>query len=321
MKKSIVVMCFLGLSLIPTLVQALEKPIWQGIGRIALSSDGNEHDDDDWSASAFSLAMLYASNTMSHLSLYTYSDHVWGSNHAHPARATKASAYDQMKTSVLGARTYFGMKNVKLICAVDDPEKAYNAMRDEINRSTADDPLTIIAAGPMQVVGEAMCRADKDRLQYVTIISHSKWNNEHADRSVSTVHPLDKKYMWDNHKGWTWNEMKLAFEAPQIGGQVIAGVHFILIEDQNEGSDKIGLYASRSFFDWVKTTTARQNKVYKEGTFDWLWNRLNSCIKNKGQRYDISDAGMIVYFLTGNQKVNPTDVQEILEHPVSPHTY
>lgn len=37
-----------------------QTPLWQGKGRIAISSDGNEHDDDDWSATPLSLAMIAA---------------------------------------------------------------------------------------------------------------------------------------------------------------------------------------------------------------------------------------------------------------------
>ncbi|NBD37106.1 MAG: hypothetical protein GVY10_00875 [Verrucomicrobia bacterium] len=36
------------------------EPLWQGQGRIALSSDGNEHDHDDWGATALTLALLAA---------------------------------------------------------------------------------------------------------------------------------------------------------------------------------------------------------------------------------------------------------------------
>ena len=38
-------------------VQA-QLPMWQGKGRIVISSDGNEHDHDDWAATPLTLAML-----------------------------------------------------------------------------------------------------------------------------------------------------------------------------------------------------------------------------------------------------------------------
>ena len=53
------------------------------IGRIAISSDGNEHDHDDWAATPFSLALLAAKGLQVNLVLYTFSDHVWGSNIDH----------------------------------------------------------------------------------------------------------------------------------------------------------------------------------------------------------------------------------------------
>ena len=61
-----------------------QTPLWQGKGRIALSSDGNEHDHDDWAATPLSLALLSAAGLQDKLVLYTYSDHIWGSNQDHP---------------------------------------------------------------------------------------------------------------------------------------------------------------------------------------------------------------------------------------------
>ena len=50
-------------------------------GRIVISSDGNEHDHDDWAATPLSLALLAARNLQDSLTVYTFSDHIWGSNH------------------------------------------------------------------------------------------------------------------------------------------------------------------------------------------------------------------------------------------------
>lgn len=37
-----------------------QSPLWQDKGRIVISSDGNEHDHDDWAATPLSLAIIAA---------------------------------------------------------------------------------------------------------------------------------------------------------------------------------------------------------------------------------------------------------------------
>jgi hypothetical protein len=262
---------------------------WRGIGRIALSSDGNEHDHDDWAATPLSLALLASRGLQDRLVLYTYSDHVWGSDHDKPG------ARDQMTESAVEGGKRFGFTRTRFVEAVADPEAAYAAMAEAIDRSTADDPLIIVAAGPMQVVGEGLNRARKDRRGFVTVISHSSWNDNHAALP----------YRWEKHDGWTWSKMKSAF-----GGD---GVRFVRIADQNGGRDYEGLMAPRAAFDWLKTSPARERSDTTAGAWDWLHGRLLSCVK-KGE-IDASDAGMIVYLLTGKEKTSPDDARILMEGP------
>lgn len=280
-----------------------QEPVWQGSGRIVISSDGNEHDDDDWAATPLSLAMIAAKGLQDKLVLYTYSDHIWGSNQDRPDKHGK-SAYEHMRASALGSRDWFCFNNTRFVCAVDNAEVAYNAMRDVINESSADDPLFIIAAGPMQVIGEGMNRADKDRLKYVTVISHSKWNNRHSDNP-------DVSKGWDAHSGWTWDEMKMAFSTPDE-----CGARFIQIADQNGGDDFKGLFCAKEEYDWIKTSPSRNNPLYKPGAWDFLYDRISTCIKKRGTCFDPSDAGMIIYLFTGIDKTDPSMAKDIMEHPV-----
>ncbi len=280
---------------------AAQTPLWQGKGRIAISSDGNEHDHDDWAATPLSLALLAAEGLQDHLVLYTYSDHVWGSNRKHPSMHGM-SAYEHMKESALGGRKWFGFDNSCFICAVDDPERAYNAMRDAINASTESDPLIIIAAGPMQVVGEGISRAERCKLRYVTLLSHSHWNNTHSD--------TPDKADWDDHTGWTWAKIREGFEAPEKGG-----LHCVKILDQNSGADYAGFNTAKERFDWVRDSPARNNPLYKPGSWDWLYGRLSTCLKAQGKNFDPSDAGMVVYLLTGVEKTDPDMARAIMENP------
>jgi hypothetical protein len=291
----------LALSLIIASAMA-QTPLWQGEGRIAISSDGNEHDHDDWAATPLSLALLAASGLQDHMVLYTYSDHIWGSNQDHPTSPSGLNSYEHMRESALGGQKWFGFDNSRFVCAVDNAIVAYHAMRDEINKSSEDNPLFIVAAGPMQVAGEAINRADKDKLKYVTLISHSQWNNRHANN------PSKKE--WDQHSGWTFKEIEEAFSAQH-------GLKCVQILDQNGGKDYLAFNCAMAEFDWIKTSSARNNPLYKTGAWDWLYSRIATCTKNNGLNYDPSDAGMIVFLLTGIEKTDPKMAQEIMENPKS----
>jgi hypothetical protein len=265
-----------------------------------ISSDGNEHDHDDWAATPLTLALLAASGLQDRLTLYTYSDHIWGSNVDHPTSTSGLNAYQQMRESALGGKKWFGFENTKFICAVDDAEVAYNAVKDEINKSTKKNPLIIIAAGPMQVVGEGINRAGKAKRQFVSIISHSNWNNEHANK------PSKKEAI--QHSGWTFKAICDSF-ACENGGNLKP----IQILDQNGGEGYDGFKADTTKFEWVKTSKARYLKVYKPDAWDWLYSRLQTCVKKED--FDPSDAGMVVYMLTGIEKTEPYMGQKIMENP------
>jgi hypothetical protein len=284
-----------------TVVLNAQTPVWQGEGRIAISSDGNEHDHDDWAATPLSLALLSAYGLQDKLAIYTYSDHIWGSNQDHPTSSSGLTAYEHMRESALGGQKWFGFDNTKFICAVDNAEVAYNALRDEINKSTAENPLIIIAAGPMQVAGEAISRADVSKRQYVTLISHSGWNDNHSDKP--------KNVYWDKHSGWTFKEITNKFSSDE-GGKLTT----IKIASQNGGDDYFGLKAPKEKFDWMKTSETKFNKAYKKGAWDWLYSRLLTCIK--GGDIDASDAGMVLYILTGIEKTDPQMVKDIMENPI-----
>lgn len=276
-----------------------QTPVWQGKGRIILSSDGNEHDHDDWAATPLSLALLSAAGLQDKLAVYTFSDHVWGSNQDHPTSESGLNSYEHMRESALGAKKKFGYENSRFICAVDNAEIAYNAIRDEINKSSDIDPLFIIAAGPMQVVGEGINRSDLTKRKYVTLISHSNWNNVHSDRPSRSG--------WDVHSGWTFDEINTSFST-EVGGNLKC----IRITDQNGGDGYEGLMAPIGKFDWLKNHKDLNNAGYKNGSLDWLYSRLITCIKNG--EIDASDAGMIVWFLTGNEKTDPLMAYDIMKN-------
>ncbi len=287
------------LLLLATSTTSAQKPLWQGKGRIAISSDGNEHDHDDWAATPLSLALLASQGLQDRLSIYTYSDHIWGSNYNEP-NENGLSAYEHMRESALGGAREFGFDPKRFVCAVDNPEVAYRRLTEQINLSTEENPLFILGAGPMQVIGEAINRSNIECRRYVTVISHSKWNDNHADH--------DRNW-WDRHSGWRWDEMIEKFASEQGGA-----VQFVHILNQNGGEGYQGLFAPRTMYDWVRTSPARNHKTYKDGSWDWLYTRLESCIKKK-INFDPSDAGMVIFLLTGEERTSPASAQKLMESP------
>ena len=270
---------------LPTYFYAQTVPY--SIGRIVVSSDGNEHDHDDWAATPFTLALLAARNLQDQLTVYTFSDHIWGSNH------DKSDGKDQMLKSALEGKDIYNFKNSNFIEAVADSTSAMLAITKEINKSSKTDPLTIIAAGPMHVVGSAISKAKTSKLKYVRLISHSSWNDNHSDR------PND----WEQHSGWTWKEIQSEFEPK--------GLTLDRIVDQNGGKDYEGMKAPKALFDWIKTSPIRNHSEATKKQLDWLYERQLTCVK-KGD-FDPSDAGMIIYLLTGKQKTSPNDAKAIIE--------
>ena len=61
---------FILFAMLIPLICSAQTPLWQGKGRILISSDGNEHDHDDWSATALSLALLASQNMQDKLTVF-----------------------------------------------------------------------------------------------------------------------------------------------------------------------------------------------------------------------------------------------------------
>ncbi|MCG8700800.1 MAG: T9SS type A sorting domain-containing protein, partial [Bacteroidales bacterium] len=135
-----------------------------------------------------------------------------------------------------------------------------------------------------------------NQLRYVRIISHSYWNDKHSDRP-------DK---WEKHTGWTWIKIEKAFKNK--------GLTCDHIVDQNGGNGYDGMRAHANKFNWLRTSSYKNNKAYSKGSWQWLYNRQVAA--KKGADFDPSDAGMIIYLLTGIEKTDPSHAKKLMESPV-----
>ena len=240
-------------------------------GRIAVSSDGNQHDKDDICATPMTIALFASAGFKNKLVYYGHSDHIWDNN---------ASQEQKMIESCEGTieRYAYDESVTKVFNAFRQTNEAINCLAGAIEASTADNPLWLIGAGPMEVIGRAIKKATKGK-QHVTVISHSDWNNKHA--------AVD-------HNGYHFNNF------PDMG------VKTKQIKDQNGG-----LNAPYDDFNWLKNSSDPKLKwLWDRGQaagkpkFD-----CSDC----GMAYWLITGGVN----GGDENGNPNKVKTILQNPVS----
>jgi hypothetical protein len=146
-----------------------------GVGRIALSADGNQHDEDDWASSAMTLAILAQRGLQPNVVNYIYNNHIWDSDPQHRRNMT---------ASVLGSGQRFGFDTSRFYDGADPDALAAGvaALTAEINASGPDDGLTIVLAGPMETTWMALDAASPQARRNVKCVSHGdgSFNQTHG---------------------------------------------------------------------------------------------------------------------------------------------
>ena len=253
--------------------------------RIVVVADGNEHDKGDWAATPLSLALVAAKEIQDQVVVYAFSSHTWGSN------KTDAGADAQMRESAfLGSRN-FGFKKTKFIEAVNAPNYAIIEITSQINKSSAKNPLVILAAGPMDIIGTALGEADSTKLKHVRIISHSIWDQQHADSPEEG----------ETHKGWTWEKLRESYAGK--------GLELIALPELDEESFKGPLSA----YSWLTNSSKKEPKPFEKGSWQWLYSRIEAA--KSGEEVNPSDVRLLLYLLTGKSNTGIPDLRELLENP------
>lgn len=189
-------------------------------GRIAFSSDGNQHDKDDWGATALSLAMVHAAGLGDKLVHYDHSNHIGDNNSAWEAKMIEAAE---------GGARRFGFDESAFFNDQKEAAAAAAHLAAEIDKSAADNILWLISAGPQEMVWRALNQSNANKHPYVHIISHSTWNENH-DHGPSSH---------------TWADMKRDF--PNIK------YHDIIDQNSSNGDDDFnGPYSKWS---WMNTNS------------------------------------------------------------------
>ncbi|MDA1268939.1 MAG: hypothetical protein O2829_07585 [Bacteroidetes bacterium] len=255
--------------------------------RIVVVADGNEHGKGDWAATPLSLALLAAKEIQDQVMVYAFSSHTWGSNKTH------AGADAQMRESAfLGARN-FGFKKTKFIEAVNAPNYAIIEITFQINKSSAKNPLVILAAGPMDIIGTALGEADSTKLKYVRLISHSSLDQRHADSPEEG----------ETHSGWTWEKLQDSYQGK--------GLKLIALLDR--GEEEQSFKAPLSGYAWLKDSAKKEPKPFQKGSWQWVYSRLEAA--KSGEEVNPEDVRLMLYLITGNANTSIQDLRGILENP------
>jgi len=254
--------------------------------RIVVVADGNEHGKGDWAATPLSLALVAAKEIQDQVMVYAFSSHTWGSNKTH------SGADAQMRESAfLGARN-FGFKKTKFIEAVNAPNYAIIEITTQVNKSSAKNPLVILAAGPMDIIGTALGEADSTKLKHVRIISHSIWDQQHSDSPEEG----------EEHKGWTWEKLRESYAGK--------GLNLITLPELGEGNFKAPLSA----YSWLTNSSEKEPKPFEKGSWQWLYSRIEAA--KSGEEVNPSDIRLLLYLLTGKSNTGIQDLREMLENPI-----
>ena len=248
-------------------------------GRIAVSADGNNHDCDDIFSTAVTIAIIAKTGNAKKLVYYGYADHHWDSSGGCNGGNRE---YEMKLSSEETAKKYGGFDLTKFYNAKSQRDLAIQKLKDQINLSSSSNPLWIICAGPMDIVGRALAKSAFSRRKYVTLISHSTWNERHSDNPEPDEKP--------KHSGWTWYEIKKMSYPPK----------FVDLPDQNKSL----LSSHSTYYAWRDS---------KDEKLRWLWNR--NVVAGKPWP-DMSDAGMVYWLIVENRgsdkTMTPTEIKQLL---------
>jgi hypothetical protein len=253
-------------------------------GRIAIVADGNSPDPDDLGATAVSLAVLRATGLEGRLVHYSHSCDLVRGTRI-SERAEKERHHLMQLSCDVTARRWGGFDAITFYDAIWEKKKTIKDLSRAIKASTAEDPLWIIEAGEPDVIGFALKASPKKYHKYVKVVTHHPANDDAGDF-------------------FTWQQI-LDF-----------GVEEVRITDQN-----INLKVALEEWDWAKT--------HNDSRIQWIWTigkiaEVDNIVKFQKGKWDCSDAGMLLYWMTGAtnggaQDASVSYVKSILTDYVTAH--
>ena len=228
-------------------------------GRIAVVADGNSPDPDDLGGTAVTLALIRSAGLENRLVHYSHSCDLVRDDRI--SEKAEKERHNLMQVACdMTARRWGGFNHLTFYDAIWQKEATINDLCWAINASTAEDPLWIIEAGEPDIIGMALKKTSKEKHKYVKVITHHPANDNAGDF-------------------YSWQQI-LDF-----------GIEEVRIPDQN-----IKLKVPLKDWDWAKNhSDARIQLVWTIGKFA----EVDNIVKFQKGKWDCSDAGMILYWITG----------------------
>ena len=259
--------------------------------RIALLHDGNAHDNDDIGALAMALAIVKSgeSQGLAELVHCSFNNHHWA-NHSPSKGFTAKSQYNAMTaTGQQGLSELFSSRGGMFFNARTRFPASVAHLANEIDASGPGNLLYICTGGPQDQLSRALRAASLNKIQYVRIISHSKWNNKHSDavNNIATHNMNDIKGFLNNLGLWGKCYTK-AGTVNNPGWQVGNII--------NQNDEIWHKKSAKADFAWMNG-----NNNFK---LDWVYSRILA-----SKEWDVSDAGMVYWVITGNQAPNWSHVK------------
>ncbi|MEQ8211010.1 MAG: carbohydrate-binding protein [Lacipirellulaceae bacterium] len=266
-------------------------PVRPPAGRVAYLADGNSPDPDDLGGSAAALAMLRAANLADRLAYFAHSCDL--------VRASNISAKDELNRQKLlqatcedTATRWGGFEHITFWnCRTQQSEAIYRLV-DQINASSEQDPLWILEAGEPDIIGYALKKANPAKVPFVKLLTHHLANDDSGDY-------------------FKWRQI-LEF-----------GTEVVRIPDQNGYDAHLGRGLQRPLwaFHWARDhEDSRIRELWRHGKIA----EEDSVVGFQDGKFDISDAGMMFYWITGGNSATPGyrqatvhDVRKLLEDYVA----
>jgi len=228
-------------------------------GRIAIIADGNSPDPDDLGGTAVSIALLRASGLEDKLIHYSHSCDLVRNQKISETAEKERHALMQSACDVT-ARRWGGFDDLTFFDAKWQRNETVKDLVKAINNSTKQDPLWIIEAGEPDIIGYALEASSTNKHQFVKVITHHPANDDAGDF-------------------YTWQQI------------LDYGVEEVRIPDQNTN-----LKVNLSQWDWAKN--------HPDPRVQWVWLQgkiaeVDDVVKFQTGKWDCSDAGMILYWITG----------------------
>ena len=206
-------------------------------GRLAVSHDGNIHDEDDWGALAFVWGIVASFGMQEKLVHVDHSDHLVDNT----ARGEK-----QMILSAEGWKYFPGFDSSIVFNDWRDLEGAIANFKKQAEAGSETNILSYMCAGPMDVPWQCINAVTPSKRKFIRVISHAGWNNNHTWKNP------------DGSKSHTWNDMISSFESD--------GVKFEKIPVQNT-------HLGPGDSDWSFLNNMPDNTCIPASAWKWMFSR------------------------------------------------